>query len=182
MGLRLSPTSTTRRCLPPLGLLLCLMFHLVVSCLPYGEVLVEKVGKFGEVSKKTLKTFEIAQPVFLFIINLEKLYTLNRRDTRYKHVSPFPSVKRDLGFIVEKSVEAGAMVREIQKAGGQFLKDVEIFDLFEGEKIGMENKNIAFALTYSSEERTLESEEVDASVKAIIKAIEKAFNGKLREF
>ena len=74
------------------------------------------------------------------------------------------------------------MVREIQKAGGQFLKDVEIFDLFEGEKIGMENKNIAFALTYSSEERTLESEEVDASVKAIIKAIEKAFNGKLREF
>lgn len=139
-------------------------------------------GKFGEVSKKTLKAFEIAQPVFLFIINLEKLYTLNRRDTRYKHVSPFPSVKRDLGFIVEKSVEAGAIVREIQKAGGQFLKDVEIFDLFESEKIGKENKNIAFALTYSSAERTLESEEVDASAKAIVKAIEKAFNGKLREF
>ena len=142
----------------------------------------EIVGKFGEISKKTMKTFDIAQPIYIMLMNLEKVYKVKTKDTRYSAVSPFPVVKRDLGFIVPKATEAGAVRDAIMKNGGEFLKGVEIFDIYEGEKIGLENKNIAFALTYSSAARTLVDQEVDASITSIVGGIEKLFGGKLREF
>lgn len=139
-------------------------------------------GKFGEISKKLLKQFDIEKPVFLITINLKEVYTSKFKQNKYSGVSQFPSVKRDLGFILPKDTEAEAVRATIVKAGGKFLSDVEIFDIFVGEKIGLENKNIAFALTYLAPDKTLTDQEVDDSIKAIVSTVEKQFNAKLREF
>lgn len=142
----------------------------------------ELIGKFGEISRKLLKHFDIEKPVYLISLNLNAIYKAKIKQNKYNGVSSFPAVKRDLGFILAKNTEAEAVRSAIIKAGGKYLKDVEIFDVFEGEKIGLDNKNIAFALTYISNQKTLTDDEVDSSVRAIIENITKQFNAKLREF
>ena len=142
----------------------------------------ENIGKFGELSKKVLKTFGISVPVFVFTFNLSQFAKVKKRDTHFTPVSPFPVVKRDLGFIVVQTVSAETLMTTIQKFGGKFLKNIEVFDVFEGAKIGAGNKNIAFSLEYSSPDRTLTDEEVNASIASIISAVEKQCGGKLREF
>lgn len=142
----------------------------------------ENIGKFGEISKQILKKFGITAPVFIFTFNLEALAKVKRRDTHYSPVSPFPSVTRDLGFIVPQTVASEVLISTIKKFGGKYLKNVEVFDVYEGLKIGAGNKNIAFSLEYSSLERTLTDAEVNESINAIVSAVEKQCGGKLREF
>lgn len=142
----------------------------------------DEIGKFGEVSKKLLKKMDIGTDVFLFTVNLEKLYIIKTKEIRYTPVSPYPTVKRDLGFVMDKSHKAGDVRDTILKTGGEYLQSVEIFDVFEGEKIGKDKKNIAFSLVYSSAQRTLMDEDVDASITVIIAAVEQGFGAVLREF
>ncbi len=142
----------------------------------------DAIGKFGEVSKKLLKKMDISTDVFLLSVNLEKLYTVKTKDIKYSPVSPYPTVKRDLGFVLDKSHSAGDVRDTIIKTGGEFLQSVEIFDVFEGEKLGKDKKNIAFSLVYSSSARTLVDEDVDASITVVVAAVESGFGAMLREF
>jgi len=142
----------------------------------------DAIGKFGEISKKLLKKMDITADVFLFTLNLEKLYTVKTKEIKYSPVSPYPTVKRDLGFVLDKSHNAGDVCDTIIKAGGEFLQTVEIFDVFEGEKLGKDKKNIAFSLVYSSSARTLVDEDVDASITVVVAAVESGFGAVLREF
>lgn len=139
-------------------------------------------GKFGEVSKKLLKQFGIEKPVYLITLKREAVYTAKLSQSKYLGVSQFPAVKRDVGFILPKATEAEPVRAAIAKAGGKYLSEIEIFDIFVGEKIGLDNKYIAFALTYLAPDKTLTDQEVDDSIKAIIAAVEKQFNAKLRDF
>ncbi len=84
--------------------------------------------------------------------------------------------------MLDKYVNAGAVRDYIQKAGGEYLKTVEIFDVFEGEKLGKNKKNIAYSLVYSSQSRTLTDEDVEISISRITAGVETEFKGQLREF
>jgi phenylalanyl-tRNA synthetase beta chain len=142
----------------------------------------EVVGKFGECSASALKAYDISANVFLFVLNLEKFYVMKTASRKYQAVSPFPSVKRDLGFVMDSKISAGDVKDAIVKCGGNFLKEVEIFDVYEGEKLGEGKKNIAFSLEYLAKDKTLTDEDVDSSIKNIIQTVSKNFDAKLREF
>ncbi len=140
------------------------------------------IGKFGEISKKTMKFFDIEKPVFLITLYMKPLYSSKQKQIKFEEVTQFPSIKRDLGFVMPKNTESESVKNVILKVGGKFLTNVEIFDIYVGEKIGFDNKNIAFALTYQSKDKTLTDQEVDSSIKAIIDKVTVQFNAKLREF
>lgn len=141
-----------------------------------------ELGFVGEVSKKALKFFGIEAPVYLLVVDFSRLLTVKRKSEKYSSISPYPAVSRDLAFVVDKNIAAEELRQEIQKNGGQYLKEVQIFDVFEGDKLGNGKKSLAFSLKFSSDIKTLIDEEIDLAVNSVIGAAETKFNAVLREF
>ncbi|MBI5326652.1 MAG: phenylalanine--tRNA ligase subunit beta [Ignavibacteriae bacterium] len=142
----------------------------------------KSIGFIGEVSPILLKEFDIDIPVFLLEIELEEMYNMPKYREKYRAVSQFPLVRRDLAFIVDKQIESVKLLELIRKSGGSLLKDVDVFDVFSGKSIAEGKKSIAFSLSFSSYERTLIDEEVEIAVSMVVKTIEKEFSAEWRKF
>ena len=142
----------------------------------------KEIGRLGEISGKLLKEFDIEESVFLMEIELESIYNLPEFKAKYKPVSQFPVVVRDIGFVVAQNIESVQIFDVIKKNGGELFNDAGIFDVYAGKNIADGKKSIAFSLSFSSPERTLVDEEVDASVAQIVKVVEKEFGAELRKF
>jgi len=102
--------------------------------------------------------------------------------SKYAKISPFPVVRRDLAFVVDEGIPAGEILELIWKTGGDFLRNVVIFDVYKGKNIGSGKKNLAFALFFNSNERTLTEEEVNAWIQRIVETIQTEKGAELRVF
>lgn len=140
----------------------------------------QNVGYFGSPKMQFLKKFDISQDVFVLNINLSAIYQMKHTANQYTKVSPYPSSERDLAFVIDSSIESGKMMKSIVKSGGSLLKNVNIFDVYQGKGIEEGKKSIAFSLTFADSERTLVEEEIESSVQNIIKNISKEFSAILR--
>lgn len=138
------------------------------------------IGYAGEVAPAMLKRFDIGQPVFLLSLSLTALQSLKTKTATYAPVSPYPTVKRDLAFVVDKTVAAGQLQSVIAKNAGNTLHALQVFDVFEGGSLGDGKKSLAFALEFNAPDRTLLDSEVDAQIASIVKAVEKSTGGTLR--
>lgn len=142
----------------------------------------EVEGGFGIVSKKIKKLFELEQDVYIGYLNLLKIYSAPRKLTKYKKISPFPVVRRDLAFIVDDNVPSKDIMDLIWKTGGECLRNVVIFDVYKGKNIGEGKKNLAFALYFNSYEKTLTEEEVNLWLQQIVDVVKTEKGGELRIF
>lgn len=142
----------------------------------------EKIGEVGEIKKDLLKYFEIDQKVFVVRIELAKIYNIKEKKSASAKVSQFPPVSRDLAFIVSTNIESGAIAGEIHSNGGEFLKNIELFDVYAGKNLDKDKRSLAYTLTFSSDERTLVADEVDSAVKRIVSAVQNRFGVELRSF
>ena len=97
----------------------------------------------------------------------------NRRACIYSG-STLPSMTRDIALELDRTTAAGEIVSIIKGAGTKLLKDVKVFDVYEGEKMTPGKKSVAFSLTYFDPERTLTDEEVVAAHNKVLKALEQA--------
>lgn len=103
-------------------------------------------------------------------LSLNKLMT-NVKPLKYKEAPKYPEIMKDASFIVKKCVTADTLLKEIKKSGGHLLKEVTVFDVYTGEKVGEDEKSIAFNLIFSKEDRTLTDEEVMTSFNKIIENV-----------
>lgn len=142
----------------------------------------QHVGALGEVSNDLLKKFEIEQPVFLALLDMSLLYGMSSRRAYYSPVAPYPGMTRDLAFVVDESVPAEDILKEILQNGSKYLKNVEVFDVYAGKNIDEGKKSMAYKLLFASPERTLVEKEVGQAIEKIVKAIEKKFHAVLRKF
>jgi phenylalanyl-tRNA synthetase beta chain len=140
------------------------------------------IGSMGEISKKMLDLFDIEQKVFILLFDLMELYGISRQTPKYSPVAPFPAMLRDIGFVVDRTINAVEILNLINNKGGKLLKDVKVFDVYEGKSIEKGKKSIAFSLTYSSPDRTLVEKDVEDSISKVVAAVEKKFNATLRKF
>jgi phenylalanyl-tRNA synthetase beta chain len=121
-----------------------------------GEVL----GIAGEVHPQVCERFDLpAQPVAVLELNLDLLLA-QRQPRRYQPISRFPAVLEDMALVVEADTPAQAVEDAIRTAGGELLRQVELFDLYQGEPIPAGKKSLAYALTFQAEERSLTEDEV----------------------
>lgn len=150
-----------------------------------AEVLIGKdcIGIIGEIhpvyGKKTgMKNAVIGE------LNLSKLLSLKKAKIRYTPISRYPSVSRDLAFIVKKDVPAGKIAEIIQRSGKlkkeSIVRNVDIFDVYEGEHVAEDEKSVALNMTFQSDKQTLTESEINEVFNAIIEAIEKQCSAKLR--
>lgn len=139
------------------------------------------IGVFGEISKELNKYYDIDNPIYIIQIDLDNLYKINIPAPKYNKLSPYPPILRDLAFLVDKSVPAGNLQQEILKNGGNYLKELNLFDLYEGKNIPENKKSIAFNLVFSSENKTLTDEEIEPIINKIIGSLESNYGAIIRK-
>ena len=109
--------------------------------------------------------------IYICEISMDKLIT-NIKPIKYKEISKYPSIIKDMAFIMPKDTEAKEVLDIIKKSGGRLLIDINIFDVYEGENIGDNEKSIAYSLTFNDNTKTLTDEEVNTLFEKIIKDVE----------
>ena len=95
-------------------------------------------------------------------------------------LSDLQPVKRDFAFVVDRGVEAGAIVRAARGADRDLIKSVAVFDVFEGEAIGAGRKSVAIEVTLQPSERTLTEEAIETAATKIVAAVAKSTGATLR--
>lgn len=119
--------------------------------------------------------------IYVAEINLTKLLKNKASRMNFKELSKFPSIQKDLAFIVKKDVTSSALEAVIKKSGGRLLTNIEVFDVYTGENVGNDEKSIAYSLTFTDPNKTLTDEEVTEVFKNIIKDVENKCNATLRD-
>lgn len=141
----------------------------------------QEIGTLGEISADLMKYYDISLPLFCALIDLTKLYKLERSSGKYSPISPYPSVYRDLAFIVDDKVAAGAILNQIVLNGTNLLKKCQMFDLYKGKSIEDGKKSVAFSLEFSSPSKTLTDQEIEPVLAKIIESVESQFSAVLRK-
>ncbi len=134
----------------------------------------KKVGFFGKIHPSINK-----DEIYVLEISIEELDT-SVKPIKFKAASKLPSIKKDLAFIMPKDMDNELVVNEIKKSSNRLLTNIEVFDLYEGENIGLENKSIAYSLTFEDPTRTLTDEEVMEVVNNIIDKVQSNLNISIR--
>lgn len=140
------------------------------------------LAHFGEIHPTILSQLEIAAPVVcfeLFLDNVPEFF-----DAKVKKplvLSQYQPTTRDFSFIVKKTVPASDIITAIQKQHIEEIKEVKIFDVYESEAIGIENKAIALEILLQSDKETLSDEKISAISEKVVSAVSKNCKGTLRD-
>ena len=141
------------------------------------------LGYFGEFHPKTLEALDVSGALAGFEVYVDAMPEPKKKATRTKpalELSPFQAVKRDFAFVVDKSVEAGAIIRAAVGADRKLVTGVNVFDIFEGASLGEGKKSIAIEVQIQPAERTLTDEDFEALTQKIVANVTKSTGGVLR--
>ncbi|WKA56192.1 phenylalanine--tRNA ligase subunit beta [Planococcus shixiaomingii] len=130
----------------------------------------KRIGIIGQLHPTEQKARDLKTTIVMEM-NLVELLEKNSEALVYTPVPRYPSISRDIALVLSKIVEAGTVENVIRAAGGKLLKDVQVFDLYEGDKMEPGKKSVAFSLTYFDPEKTLTDEEVTAVHEKILRAL-----------
>lgn len=132
----------------------------------------EEIGKLGEVSEKICNDMKIKSSIILFELNADKLIELASGQNQYEKISRFPTAVKDLSVLVPKEVKYEEVLRKAENAAGDLLVDVDLFDIYQGEGIPNEKKNLGLRFFLQSEEKTLSKKEISNLLDKIISSLE----------
>lgn len=140
----------------------------------------KQIGIGGKVSKNDLKKYDLEQDVFIFEIKIEELKQIQQKEKKFKELLRFPKVIRDAAFILDEQILFGEIQNFVRKLKLNFLKNVEIFDIFKSEQVGFNKKSLALRFEFFDEAKTLTEDEIEKEFSKIINDIKKQFNAELR--
>ena len=129
------------------------------------------IANYGELHPQVVKNFDLSGKVYMFEIDLEAVLSITVPSFRYQSFSKFPGTSRDLAIVAPVSVTSGDIVALIKEHGGEYLESVSIFDVYEGEHIEAGYRSLAYNLQFRSMDGTLNDEDIDGAIQAIIDAL-----------
>lgn len=136
---------------------------------------------FGAVSQKSLKLADVNKPVFYADINWDMLMMLIKNNKiSYKEVSKFPSVRRDLSMLINKDVRFEDLKRIATKTEKSLLKEVNVFDVYQGDKLPEGKKSYALSFTLQDEQKTLDDKQIDSIMQKLIANFGKEVGAEIR--
>ena len=133
------------------------------------------IGIVGRIHPSIMK-----DEVYVFELSISSLIG-KIKPIKYKAVSKYPSIEKDMAFVLNKDIMAVDVIKTIQKAGGRNLSDVRVFDVYQGKNMDEDKKSIAFNLTFSDSNKTLTDEEVTVLFEKIIKEVTLKYHAVLRD-
>ena len=132
----------------------------------------EEIGFLGEISPELLEKSSIQGKVIIFNFDFQKLLKHCSEEQLYRPISPYPSAVRDLAILVPRDTKVVEILNKINIAAPRLVRDIDLFDIYEGEELPEKKKNLAFHIIYQAEDRTLTNREIDEVQQKIIKALE----------
>lgn len=136
----------------------------------------------GEVDSAILQKFDIRQPVFFADIYWDNLLDLADKNTIvFSELPRQVPVNRDLALIVERSLPFEKVEKAVNGIGLEKLRGVQLFDIFESEKLGTDKKSLAISFTFLDNEKTLTDKEIDGMMSRIMKTVEEELKAEIRK-
>ncbi|MFS0593525.1 phenylalanine--tRNA ligase subunit beta [Cytobacillus horneckiae] len=139
----------------------------------------EAIGVIGQVHPKVEKELDLKE-TYVFELSLEALLEAEVEPLKYEAIPRYPSITRDIALVVDKTTAAGELATIIRQAGGKLLKEVNVFDLYEGDRMEEGKKSIAFSLRYFDPERTLTDDDVVKAHDKVLTAVKDQAGAVLR--
>ena len=119
--------------------------------------------------------------VFVLEINLTELLQIKVGKMKYKEISKFPSIKKDIAFVVDKNLVSKDIEKVIKNAGGSLLTNIEVFDVYTGPNVAENKKSIAYSLTFGDTKKTLTDEEINNLMEKVMENVCKKFGAEIRK-
>jgi len=139
------------------------------------------LGWIAEIDNSALNQIGIDSEIAAFEIDFNKLVTLATEERMYLPPSKFPSVVRDIAILTNKDTKIVEVMNLINASGGALVKDIDLFDIYQGDNIPDSKKSLAFHIIYQSDEHTLTDKEVNNIHQKIVNALKKEGGWEIRE-
>ncbi|MDR0427562.1 MAG: phenylalanine--tRNA ligase subunit beta [Dysgonamonadaceae bacterium] len=141
----------------------------------------KQLGVFGVVAKSILKRFDIRSAVYFGELKWKQLMTESKNaQVKYSNISKFPFVRRDLALLVDKNVSFAEIEKTAIQTDKKLLKEVSLFDVYEGKNLPEGKKSYAVSFMLLDEEKTLNEQQIDVIMSKIQKNLETKSGAKLR--
>ena len=140
-----------------------------------------EIGAIGEVSKDVLKGYGVEKKAFILELCIDTLLSLVVWVRKFTPLTKFPSVRRDISIIINRSIQSAMLVDIVKEKGTDLVESVDIFDLYQGKQIAPQEKALAVRISYRSNKRTLRDDEVNKIHEGILEEIRRQTGGRLRE-
>ena len=140
----------------------------------------QEVGTLGQIHPLVAANYGVDAELYYADLKFDALFASRGADPEYQPLPKFPAVTRDIAVLVDKAVTVGAMESSIQAAAKGLLKDVTLFDIYEGAKLPIGKKSVAFNLVLRADDRSLTAQEADDEVNLVLERLKKDFDAMLR--
>ena len=139
------------------------------------------IARLGKVSPKLLKEYDIDQECFYAEIEIEAVQKLRSKENfKFVDIPKFNKIRRDLALLVDKNVNYAELYKLAKKNPSKYLKNINLFDVYEGKNLPEGKKSYALSFELLNEEKTLEDKDITAVMDSLIKNFKKEFNAELR--
>lgn len=126
------------------------------------------VAYLGEVHPTVADNYGIGTRAYVAFVDVAALYPIANPAKKFTEIPKYPAVTRDLSLLMKKEILAGEVEAVISKNGGKLLEHLELFDIYEGERIGEGFKSLAYSLVFRAKDHTLSDDEVNPVMDKII--------------
>lgn len=141
----------------------------------------KNIGILGEVHPGILKKMDVEQKTFYADLNWDFIVSIcENQKIKYKEISKFPSVKRDLALLIDKTISYADLYNSVKKMKLKALQSIQLFDVYEGDKLPNGKKSYAMSFTLQNEEKTLNDKEIDQIMNKLIRNFKENFQAELR--
>ena len=140
----------------------------------------QEVGTLGQIHPLVAANYGVDAELYYADLKFDALFASRGADPEYQPLPKFPAVTRDIAVLVDKAVTVGAMESSIQAAAKGLLKDVTLFDIYEGAKLPTGKKSVAFNLVLRADDRSLTAQEADDEVNLVLERLKKDFGAMRR--
>ena len=120
------------------------------------------------------------EDVYVLEINLDKLLSKKTGKMKFKEISKYPTISKDLAILIDKNISSEDIAKAIKKAAGSLLTNTEIFDVYEGKNIPEGKRSIAYSLSFGANDRTLTDEEINNIMNKVIENLQNKMGAELR--
>lgn len=144
------------------------------------EVNGAKLGIIGELHPDVLDNYDLPDRVVAFEIDLPLLISLSGKPSAYIPLPRFPGIERDMAIVVSRNTPFTEIFEAIRVAGGEILRSIALFDIYQGEQVPEGFRSMAFSLKFQANDRTLTDLEVSEKTSAIVDALRQRFQAELR--
>lgn len=130
------------------------------------------IGFLGELHPQVADNYDISERIMVAVIDMPAVVEHATFDRKYKGINRFPAVSRDISMVVPKEISVREIEKVIEKNGGQYLEEYELFDIYEGSQIKAGFKSVAYSIKFRAKDKTLVDADFSDSMEKILKKLE----------